>query len=126
MEKRYIATMESYSRQAPVTCGHLHAEPSRAEACAKRLANKTGCRYVVGYLPVSGWSMSRFMRLLGRLEQAIDIEYTDDKGETTRRVIHPVRLILRDGVWTLAAVCDLRGDFRSFRLSRMRVVEGLA
>ncbi len=58
--------------------------------------------------------------------QAIDerrrlaIAYADDDGTTTMRTIRPLGLYFWGQVWTLAAWCELRTDFRSFRLDRIR------
>ena len=48
----------------------------------------------------------------------IAITYRDEKGETTRRVIWPVILGYFDTMRMLAAWCELRQDFRSFRTDR--------
>lgn len=44
-------------------------------------------------------------------------------GDSVRRV-EPHRLIYRWGGWYLAAFCRLRGDWRLFRLGRIRALEG--
>lgn len=41
------------------------------------------------------------------------------------RVIHPVGLVFWGETWTLGAWCELRGDFRSFRLDRIASVAAL-
>ena len=47
------------------------------------------------------------------------IAYTREDGQPSTRTIRPLALYFWSGVWTLVAWCDLRGDFRSFRLDRM-------
>ena len=44
--------------------------------------------------------------------------YRDEAGGTTERTIRPLALHFWGGVWTLAAWCELRQDFRTFRLDR--------
>lgn len=45
--------------------------------------------------------------------------YADDAGKGTEREIQPLALHFWGSVWTLAAWCRLRRDFRSFRLDRV-------
>lgn len=52
--------------------------------------------------------------------------YTTPDGASTQRLVQPVGLFFWGAVWTLVAWCDLRGDFRSFRLDRMQDVSVLA
>ncbi len=69
-------------------------------------------------------------RLLGRdrlepVRQAIDarrklrLAYQDANGASSTRTIRPLACFCWDTVWTLAAWCELRGDFRHFRLDRI-------
>ncbi|MBI4445881.1 MAG: WYL domain-containing protein [Acidobacteria bacterium] len=44
-------------------------------------------------------------------------------GETTRRKVNPYGLIFRKGNWTMIGWDHLRGDFRSFVLTRIRDLE---
>lgn len=56
--------------------------------------------------------------------EAVRIEYLYAKGESVR-VIEPLQLVYRWGGWYLIAWCRLRGDYRLFRLSRIRTAEGI-
>lgn len=47
------------------------------------------------------------------------VEYTDPKGSSTKRTLRPLGLYFWGQTWTLAAYCELRKGFRSFRLDRM-------
>jgi predicted DNA-binding transcriptional regulator YafY len=67
-------------------------------------------------------------RLLDRLHAAclnrmvIRFSYTrlaDDASLAERRTVRPLALAFWSGVWTLAAWCETRNDFRSFRIDRM-------
>jgi predicted DNA-binding transcriptional regulator YafY len=45
--------------------------------------------------------------------------YSDAVGATSSRVVRPLSLAFFGPVWLLAAWCELRNDFRTFRLDRM-------
>lgn len=54
----------------------------------------------------------------------IKLEYRSSGNETTTRFVEPFALYnSAEEDWTLAAFCRLRGDFRSFRLDRILVLE---
>jgi predicted DNA-binding transcriptional regulator YafY len=55
-----------------------------------------------------------------RAELKLRIAYSDAGGDATARVIWPVALWFSAEVRVLAAWCELRGDFRHFRVDRMR------
>jgi predicted DNA-binding transcriptional regulator YafY len=48
--------------------------------------------------------------------------YTREDGAGSRREVRPLALYFWSGVWTLAAWCELRKDFRTFRIDRMQEV----
>lgn len=52
------------------------------------------------------------------------LSYSDEKAQETERIIRPLGLWFWGKVWTLIAWCELRGDFRMFRLDRFLSVEG--
>ena len=51
------------------------------------------------------------------------IGYTREDGAPSQRTLRPLALYFWGGVWTLVAWCDLRSDFRSFRIDRMTETE---
>ncbi len=51
--------------------------------------------------------------------------YTREDGESSQREVRPLALYFWSGVWTLAAWCELRKDFRTFRIDRMQDVRVL-
>lgn len=63
------------------------------------------------------------------LERAIStrtrlgFDYADSEGSPTSRVVRPLGLAFWGKVWTLISWCELREDFRMFRLDRMREIE---
>ena len=52
----------------------------------------------------------------------LDVEYTSEAGDLTRRRIRPLALVFWGGAWTLVGWCELRRDFRSFRVDRMQFI----
>ena len=59
------------------------------------------------------------------LERAVDgrsvlnIDYSDEAGRASQRDIRPLGLWFWGKVWTLVAWCELRDDFRAFRIDRI-------
>jgi predicted DNA-binding transcriptional regulator YafY len=68
-------------------------------------------------------------RELGTLRRAIRerrrarLEYVDRAAAATERFIRPLGLFFWGHSWTVAAWCELREDFRGFRLDRMQKLE---
>ena len=69
--------------------------------------------------------------LIDRIEAAAEarvrlaFDYRDKDGAATRRTARPLGLWFWGQVWTMVAWCELRGDFRMFRIDRMSgVAEG--
>ena len=48
------------------------------------------------------------------------MRYSDGKGELTERTVRPLGLFFWGSVWSLSAWCELRDDFRDFRLDRVQ------
>jgi len=59
----------------------------------------------------------------GRLK--VHFAYSDAEGQATARNVRPLALAFYGPVWLLASWCELRQDFRSFRLDRMSGLEVL-
>lgn len=51
------------------------------------------------------------------------LAYADEQGRTSRRLVRPLGCFFWGAAWTLAAWCELRQDFRSFRIDRVRQLE---
>jgi len=58
-----------------------------------------------------------------RDQSLTDIDYRREDGGDSRRRIRPLGLYFWGGVWTVVAWCELRQDFRSFRIDRMDRLE---
>lgn len=62
---------------------------------------------------------------VGTLRKAIDdrisvhLDYADAHGNSTGRIVCPLGLYFWGSVWTLAAWCELRQNYRNFRLDRI-------
>ena len=54
--------------------------------------------------------------------RAVTFGYTREDGQQTHRTVRPLALTFWSGVWTLTAWCELRDDFRDFRIDRMAEV----
>lgn len=69
--------------------------------------------------------------LLGQLRGAVDrrrcvsFSYTDRAGDGSERTVRPLGLFFWGSTWTLASWCELREDFRSFRVDRIESFEEL-
>jgi predicted DNA-binding transcriptional regulator YafY len=60
-----------------------------------------------------------------RGQTKLAIDYADETGNVTRRVVWPFLLAYWDDVRLIAAWCELRQDFRHFRTDRVRKAETL-
>lgn len=60
-----------------------------------------------------------------RRERKIDLRYTDVAGFPSERVVWPLALAFFEGARVVAAWCELREDFRHFRIDRMTGVQVL-
>lgn len=66
---------------------------------------------------------------LGHLRRAIEakcvvsIQYQDVNGAATARSLRPLACLYWDTVWTLSAWCELREDFRQFRIDRIQQLD---
>ena len=59
-----------------------------------------------------------------RARERLTITYIDMDGRESHRDIRPLQLEFWGRVWTLAAWCEARADFRAFRLDRVVAVAG--
>ncbi|HZX17689.1 MAG TPA: YafY family protein [Pseudomonas sp.] len=69
---------------------------------------------------------------LGQLRQAIRqrhkllISYRDERGDTSQRSVRPLGLFFWGQTWTLCSWCELRNDFRNFRIDRVEQLQDRA
>lgn len=80
------------------------------------------------YVPIHGERPVEHLPL-GELRQAIHqrrktfLVYRDEKGAASERVVRPLALAFYPPSWLVAAWCELRSAFRTFRLDRCVTVE---
>jgi predicted DNA-binding transcriptional regulator YafY len=65
------------------------------------------------------------LRTAIRGQMRLDISYEDEQRQHTRRVVWPVQLAFMDKARVLAAWCELRRDFRTFRTDRITAMTPL-
>ncbi|MFD1901543.1 helix-turn-helix transcriptional regulator [Enterococcus termitis] len=52
--------------------------------------------------------------------QKIQIDYVDNNGDQTKRLIHPYEVMLMNGSWYIYSFCEKREAFRYFKITRIR------
>jgi len=57
--------------------------------------------------------------------QKLHLSYRDVSGDASERTVRPLGCFYWGKVWTLSTWCELRNDFRGFRLDRMDAVDVL-
>jgi predicted DNA-binding transcriptional regulator YafY len=48
------------------------------------------------------------------------LQYIDVKDNISQRIVWPLAMFFWGGTWSIAAWCETRQDFRSFRLDRIQ------
>ena len=98
---RVLSVVPPFTRAAVQTLG-FYAPPMEAAGAGDAVRQR---------LAVVRQSMEARCRLAAH--------YTDAQGRVTQRTLRPLGCFYWGKVWTLAAWCEDRSDFRSFRLDRM-------
>ena len=92
-----------------------------------------------GISPTAGWGLAVFpfadaaagisfvpvIRSAIRARRKLRITYTDSDGEALHSVARPLKLDYWGRVWTCRAWCELRRDFRTFRLDQIVALQEL-
>ena len=87
--------------------------------------------------PASGWGFAVYpfaesargfvhmapLRAAIRSRRKIDISYATPDGSETQRRVRPLQMEYWGRVWTLTSWCELRDDFRVFRVDRIRTLD---
>ncbi len=55
-------------------------------------------------------------------KRKLSLAYSDVRGDSTERVIRPLGLAYWGRTWTLAAWCEMRKDYRDFRVDRITAI----
>lgn len=69
--------------------------------------------------PETGVVLELVRRAIGE-HRSLTFEYRDQKGQASARSVRPLGLYYWGATWTLAAWCEMRRDFRNFRIDRMK------
>ena len=87
--------------------------------------------------PASGWGFAVYpfaeaargfvhmapLRAAIRSRRKVDIAYTNLAGDETTRRIRPLQMEYWGRVWTVTTWCELREDFRVFRVDRIKTLD---
>lgn len=87
--------------------------------------------------PATGWGFAVYpfaeaargfvhmapLRAAIRSRRKVDIVYAAPEGSDTRRRVRPLQMEYWGRVWTLTSWCELRNDFRVFRVDRIRTLD---
>ena len=65
------------------------------------------------------------LRQATEARQTLRLTYRDLKDRTSQRTVRPLGCFFWGPVWTLAAWCETRQDFRSFRVDRIKALQVL-
>ncbi|MBE7214321.1 YafY family transcriptional regulator [Shewanella benthica] len=71
------------------------------------------------YIDTDEFKFLDVLRISSRLREYLLMEYRDVKEANTQREIRPLAIYFWKGTWTLLAWCELRNDFRNFRVDRI-------
>ncbi len=78
----------------------------------------------VGLAPAVGVALQR-LREASQSRTVLEIDYLDLSEQRSSRRVRPLGCYFWGKVWTLAAWCERRGDFRSFRVDRIEQIRPL-
>ncbi|MDW7547687.1 YafY family transcriptional regulator [Pseudoalteromonas sp. McH1-7] len=67
-------------------------------------------------------SFSAKLRAAIETQRCVTLDYKDALQQHSQRVIEPLGLVYWGGKWTLIAFCQLRSDYREFRLDRITAI----
>jgi predicted DNA-binding transcriptional regulator YafY len=95
------------------------------------LPQETGSRIDSKTLHVSTWGAAapgidmKALRRAIREERKLRLGYLDAANQPTQRIVKPIAIVYYVEVAVLAAWCELRGDFRHFRVDRIAALKSL-
>ncbi len=71
--------------------------------------------------PAHGERLEQVRQAIGH-RCKLKVDYIDAQEQQTQRSVWPLALYFWGGVWLLAAWCEMRSGFRSFRLDRVKTL----
>lgn len=102
----------------------LSVLPAAARAAAESQALYAPLNVMTGLNPGTRQHLQQ-LREAVQAQRTLKITYKDLQGNSSARTVRPLGCFYWGKVWTLAAWCDARGDFRSFRVDRIEKSEVL-
>lgn len=114
------------------------AADEELQRAAKSLSNKVDAVLPEDRAaPATGWGFAVYpfaeaargfvhmapLRAAIRSRRKIDITYSTPDQPETRRRVRPLQMEYWGRVWTLTSWCELRNDFRVFRVDRIRTLD---
>ena len=110
--------------------GLLRASQQVAKKISDVVPDQTKAHFSKKTLHVSGWNViptsdiniNRLRRAI-RDEEKLNLTYKDMGNKCTRRTILPLAIVYYTDAIILAAWCELRADFRHFRIDRSQAFE---
>jgi predicted DNA-binding transcriptional regulator YafY len=121
---RVMAAWGDPDLQAAARDALVKVEAAVPEALRRRLAHSEIHAPEFFVPPVVARGMGD-LRLAMRECRKVRIRYRRGDGETSARTIHPLGLFFWGTTWALAAWCELREGFRTFRVDRIADLEVL-
>lgn len=71
--------------------------------------------------PLHGERLESIRKAIGNRNKLV-LDYVDARNAASQRTIWPLALYFWGGTWSIAAWCEKRTDFRTFRLDRLRTL----
>jgi len=65
----------------------------------------------------------RVLREAAESRRFVELDYESLQGAASQRRVRPLGVFYWDKVWTLASWCEMRRDFRNFRVDRIRTLQ---
>jgi predicted DNA-binding transcriptional regulator YafY len=86
----------------------------------KRTALEAARLFAPGFFvdPMPGERLETFRRAIAQ-HNLVELNYRDGHGSGTQRRVRPLGIFFWGEAWSVAAWCELRRDFRNFRLDRI-------
>ncbi|HET7867682.1 MAG TPA: YafY family protein [Burkholderiaceae bacterium] len=127
---------EAYALASAVLLAQQWLDPELASSSEMALARVLGIlpadlrertRNLHVVVPPSGLSDTvlgrmQLLRRASQTKQKVRVEYRDGSESRSVRVLRPLALFYWGKVWTLAAWCELRQNFRNFRVDRIEAL----
>ena len=127
---------EAQALVASVRMAQVWQDPALAQASQVALgkivsalpaASRAAAQSMAVYAPPTGLDPTvqaslQTLREAAQAHRKVKVQYKDASDRVTLRVVRPLGCFYWGKVWTLAAWCEARDGFRSFRVDRMAAV----